>query len=314
VDELARKGDNPDINELDFTEMEPGDNSAEFTKSELRQRIDKTTSLLGLNFPITGKKEYKELEDAMSDLDMKSVSSKSLESALFELKSPNSAVDYSAKLKQLTILQRRRKFNKLASISSKYGAKTGISVVVNESGVNTKIGGGMNEDDISEIEKYIETKDRLEGGGNGEEERDEYALDDKSYSSSISSSSSLLVKDSFLSPMKKGSENMVSSVEKYNSSGKRTQAIRKSCEKYDSYKELESTFKSMNDKSASPIMSPEYKEHINALKMKRTKFLARTTVQQLNEKFAATAALTLTSEPPSPKTLNRTSSSISSFE
>ena len=106
VDQLARSEDLPNIEEMDFSEMEPGANTAEFTKSDLRQRIDRTTSLLGLNFPVQGasREEYSELEAAMSDLDNRSTSSKSLESALFELKSPNSSVDYSVKLKQLSFV------------------------------------------------------------------------------------------------------------------------------------------------------------------------------------------------------------------
>ena len=37
---------------MDFSGLEPGAQSAEFSRSQLRQRIEKTSSILGINFPI----------------------------------------------------------------------------------------------------------------------------------------------------------------------------------------------------------------------------------------------------------------------
>ena len=74
VKELATSSDNPDIKVMDFSGLEPGADSAEFSRSQLRQRklgfffdtsnrlfttlvisllgIEKTSSILGINFPV----------------------------------------------------------------------------------------------------------------------------------------------------------------------------------------------------------------------------------------------------------------------
>ena len=52
----AQEEDLPDINNMDFTGLEPGSESAEFARSTLRQRIEKTSQILGINFPVEDRK------------------------------------------------------------------------------------------------------------------------------------------------------------------------------------------------------------------------------------------------------------------
>lgn len=48
---VANNPDKPDIDHLDFSGMQLGAESADFSRSVLRQRIEKTSTLLGLDFP-----------------------------------------------------------------------------------------------------------------------------------------------------------------------------------------------------------------------------------------------------------------------
>lgn len=50
VQELAVDGTRPELDGYDFTGIEPGDFSTSFSRSELRQRIEKTSSILGVDF------------------------------------------------------------------------------------------------------------------------------------------------------------------------------------------------------------------------------------------------------------------------
>lgn len=51
VNNLASRKGNPDIENFDFTGLDPGANAADFNRSNLRRRIDMTGKLLGLDFP-----------------------------------------------------------------------------------------------------------------------------------------------------------------------------------------------------------------------------------------------------------------------
>ena len=48
--ELAEDRSRPELAGYDFTGIEPGDFSISFSRSELRQRIEKTSSILGVDF------------------------------------------------------------------------------------------------------------------------------------------------------------------------------------------------------------------------------------------------------------------------
>jgi hypothetical protein len=110
VGEIVEDPDKPDIENMDFLGMEPGVNAAEFTYSELRQRIEETSKKLGMDFPID-KGNTIQLEEESSILDFGSIASgsKSLLAALHEIKSPEGAIDYRAKFNKLSGLQQTHK-------------------------------------------------------------------------------------------------------------------------------------------------------------------------------------------------------------
>ena len=54
VGEVEHSEDKPDIYNMDFATMEPGANAEDFTRSDLRQRIEQTSSNLGIHFPTEG--------------------------------------------------------------------------------------------------------------------------------------------------------------------------------------------------------------------------------------------------------------------
>ena len=58
----ANTSELPDIDALDFAGLEPGSESADFSRSELRQRIEKTSQILGLNFPNEKERADREAE------------------------------------------------------------------------------------------------------------------------------------------------------------------------------------------------------------------------------------------------------------
>ncbi len=66
-----------------------------------------------------------------------------------------------------------------------------------------------------------------------------------------------------------------SSIEAFSAKGTRTQALKTACNKFDTFKELDSILKNNGLAVTSPMMSPEYKEHIMAKKAQRAKMLSR---------------------------------------
>jgi len=165
VKKLAESEDKPDIRTMDFKGMQLGEESADFSRSLLRQRIDKTSKFLGIDFPHShGKKtapsspdhnkmassdESSFLEDVGS-LSYKSMSQsfgslpgggisvngafslgskgKSLEDALKELKSPESAIDYDARTKKLSDIQKKRKELRMESLHRDFESRTGTKI------------------------------------------------------------------------------------------------------------------------------------------------------------------------------------------
>jgi hypothetical protein len=156
---VARSPSKSDLNTLDFAGMEVGAESADFSKSELRQRIEKSAKILGLDFPRNESSKHHRMiiplptttttmnfnsdnssfgggglrkEDSITLGENASIASsqasKSLIDALKELKSTDSAVDYDLKTKQMTLIQQKRKAHKLLSISKEFESKTGVKV------------------------------------------------------------------------------------------------------------------------------------------------------------------------------------------
>lgn len=143
VTNVSKDPNRPDAETADFTGLAPGPLAADFNRSELRRRVDKSNHILGLSFPSAdhGRISHSQtasslgdLNDAMSLDSSVSSSSKTVDSAMQELKSVHAAVDYDAKRNALTYRQRRLRANKINSIAEKYHRKGGVKVLstVNE--------------------------------------------------------------------------------------------------------------------------------------------------------------------------------------
>jgi hypothetical protein len=160
--ELANSPDKPDISRMTTAEMQIGQETADFSKSELRQRIEKSSKILGLDFPKHEKFDFyhhmnqhvgttgtlASSQQNKSDNDNFTIgegsvgssnTGKSLVEALKEIKSTDSAVDYEMKTKQMTIIQQKRKAHKLMNISKDYEAKTGVKVKLHTPTANDEL-------------------------------------------------------------------------------------------------------------------------------------------------------------------------------
>lgn len=135
VEVTAQNPDKPDLSSMSFAGMAPGKGSAEFNRSVLRQRIHKTSSLLGLNFVVEDGPDVPSIYDPNGSLSVgslddaslagtesiaSSVVSKTLKQALVELKSTEITNDTSIKNQLLSAVQLRRKDAKVAMVAKKY--------------------------------------------------------------------------------------------------------------------------------------------------------------------------------------------------
>jgi WD40 repeat protein len=137
---LSLQEGKPNIYEMDFSGMALGAESAAFARSVLRQRIEQSGRRLGLNLPSADRQQalsttsFADLStviDEQSSIDIAASTSsgnKSLEDALKELKSTDSAVDYVQRTKQMSHLQRKRKSNKLQFIAEVFEEKSGVNL------------------------------------------------------------------------------------------------------------------------------------------------------------------------------------------
>lgn len=249
VTDLVEKTEIPDINELDFTGMKLGAESADFSKSELRQRIEKTGKLLGLDFPGQQKaraqreKEREQLHhDEMGSLaDGSSVSTanKSLADALKEIKSTESGVDYESKTKQMTWVQQRRKANKLDAISKTFEAKTGVKI-----NITAPVPGGTHADE--ESEKSAEHSTAVDQMLMSLQTDVKSHRDDASANEDLYSVGSNDVQLKLFVPHKRretsnSKSKIAESIQQAHDRGPRTISMEKSCKKFDAYKELDNS-------------------------------------------------------------------------
>jgi hypothetical protein len=196
---VAKSPSKPDLNTLDFAGMEVGAESADFSKSELRQRIEKSSKILGLDFPRNESSKHHQLiplppttiamnfnndnnssigggglrkEDSITLGENNSIASsqasKSLIDALKELKSTESAVDYDLKTKQMTLIQQKRKAQKLLSISKESEEKT-----EKKTGVKVK----LHTDKVHHNHSHLRSGNYPHALGEEEEEKSQAELD-----------------------------------------------------------------------------------------------------------------------------------------
>ena len=145
VDELAKDEDLPDITKMDFSGLEPGAESAEFSRSQLRQRIEKTSQILGISFPIEDRKSVgKFLSDinddtstvsgmsstiasSVKEMKAKNIGKKGISDALVEIKSKDRSHKVEKK-KVYTDMQQKMQMMKMYNIADKYEEKAGTKL------------------------------------------------------------------------------------------------------------------------------------------------------------------------------------------
>jgi len=249
VKELTAAGEQPDIYEADYTGMEPGSESADYTQSELRQRIEKTGANLGLDFPTGGERAQaivngRDEEDPDIGSITSSNKSKTLTNALKELRSTRAASEFREQKKDLTEMEKRRRDKQLEEILGKYEEKGGERI-------DLKFGDTLEKDDgkLDLITAHSKSKE------------ESIAVDAMySLASSVGPEVSMMLKNSVRGVGARDSS-LNTSILKAGAKGARTISMNKSANKYESYSKLEEAIKldalTLGRKStSSPAMRP----------------------------------------------------------
>jgi WD40 repeat protein len=246
VKELANNPDKPDIHVMDFTAMEPGAGAEDFTRSELRQRIDETSNKLGIRFPTEGEEVVKMLgQYDPDDPDIGSVDSigkaKTLGNALKELRSYRTASEYKAKGPDKGEMQKKMELKKHRQIARKFQKKGGMFV-----GPDTD-SGVINHDIDNEEELIINPEDPTDAKPVHKEIKSDASLAESSVD--FNDLDSLASSLGLPGTVKNVGENIATSIEQAAQKGRRTQTINKKCNGYKNWSALESALK--NDPNAS---------------------------------------------------------------
>eukprot|EP01034_Spumella_vulgaris_P022221 gene22221-28335_t len=257
VTELSLRSDRPDIEHMDFTGMQLGADSADFSRSQLRQRIEKTGKLLGLDFPSHKAHPRSSAHGQLDDTSVLEAStvgsvSKSLEDALREIKSTDSAVDYDTKTKQMSYIQQRRKATKLETISKAFEArleaKTGVRVHVGGASVSGASHHSAVHGKHKSIAESAEEHSAEEGDEN-EGDLDQMLIsladvkprDDASANNDMYSHGSndhLQSKHHYVSKRRETKSKIAESIKSAHDRGPRTISMSRSCAKYAASDEL----------------------------------------------------------------------------
>ena len=245
VSELAEKVDNPNIHELDFSGMELGAESANFSQSVLRQRIDRTATNLGLNFPSMSKSnlETKLLDDEFTVQTLTSsvsAGSKSLINALKEIKSAETDIDWDLRHKAMTYVQQRRRATKLEILSKAYEEKSGVQLNIKKKQTTIVVEKEAKDKDFAELSHSAATdhstvNDEL------------YSLDSLNKMDNMSTRKDLHVNGKIAESMKKAHDN-----------GIRTISMLKSCRKYTTFDKLDEAINDVTDESNKKPTTSDY--------------------------------------------------------
>lgn len=262
VGEIVADPDKPDIEDMDFTGMEPGVDAAEFTYSELRQRIEETSKKLGMDFPVN--QPTIEIEDSVFDNGSVNSGSKSLVAALHEIKSPEGAVDYHSKFNKLSGLQQKQKSQKKHEVVKLFERKAGM--LVEDDGVR---GGGslIPEEDIGDLNDILSLSSKAED----QSQRDALANADMYSVASLSLEGS---KSLTISNKKKSKGGQLQHT-KLEASGVRADVLKKTCKKFSSYSALDAA---MNRDHSKPIPSNLIDQRKQIMQAKMQKLIAESNI------------------------------------
>jgi len=262
VGEIVADSDKPDIEDEDFSGMEPGVNAAEFTYSELRQRIEETSKKLGMDFTIDKGQLTLDQDDSIFDYGSVTSGSKSLVAALHEIKSPDGAVEYKTKFNKLSGLQQKQKLQKKHDVVKLFEKKAGM--LVEDDGVR---GGGS----LIPVEEIGDLNDILSLSAKGEDrtQRDAMANADLYSTTSMTlEGSQSFVSSNVGQAQKNSSKGGQLQKTKLEASGVRADVLRKTCKKFDSYSALDAA---MNRDLSKPIAKDliEQRKILQQEKMKK---------------------------------------------
>lgn len=289
----------PNIEELDFTGMTVGNESADFSQSVLRQRIEKSAKILGLD--LSSNKNYLKDDMTISDQSVVSASSKSLAEALKELKSTDSAVDYELKTKQMSFIQQKRKANKLKSISKAYEEKTGVKIIQKDS-THHSSNDLKEEKEQEELDKFLIS----------------IASDDNSsvINGDLYSISSLELPPKRSTTKKVVGSKISQSLQQAQDKGARTISIVNSCKKFKGYDSLtealnmRSSYKEAKDEEIQEIRANREKKHKELMAMYGSANSANKAISRSQLNTPSTPGSRGTSSPNSANTRERRKSRV----
>ena len=114
--------------------MEPGPNAEDFTRSELRQRIEQTSANLGIDFPVEGQSDDEDIFDDMDKMiNMNETKEEKIKhnrsNALLEIRSTHSKDTHKGfVIDEETDMARKRREKKYSETSQKYAKLGGMLV------------------------------------------------------------------------------------------------------------------------------------------------------------------------------------------
>lgn len=244
VSQLARTGEKPDIYSMDFTGMQLGEESANFSQSVLRQRIERTTKILGIDFPTSTKPSAKQEDDNFSvDLGsvagtVSSVGGKSLADALQEIKSTDSGIDYEYKTKSLSYIQQRRKANKLEQLSRQYEEKSGVRLNTASKEIS------IWEDEETDNKKGVDFDKLLSAANSVSHSHDDASVNDDLYSIDLIDERKQTNQARHNAYKAASKSKIADSIKQAHERGARTISMMKSCQKYKAFNALDEAIQS----------------------------------------------------------------------
>jgi hypothetical protein len=272
VTALSLQEGKPDIYSMDFTGMQLGAESANFSQSVLRQRIERTTKILGLDFPSSSNNANKSSHGGGDDLGSidggasftgsfagsvgSSAGGKSLADALNEIKSTESGVDYELKTKSMSYIQQRRKANKLENMARTYEEKSGVRLNTAPS-KEISIWEGEDKDNNKEVDF-----DKLLSSA--APNKDDSSVNDDLYSVSIIAERQAAERAKHSAAVGAVKSKLAKSIQMAHERGARTIYMKNSCKKYKTFDALDTAIQTNGASAKDNAITEEEASNLKA--------------------------------------------------
>jgi WD40 repeat protein len=249
VIKLAAQDDLPDIEDYDFEGMEPGINSAEFSRSELRQRIEKSSINLGIDFPTESEVLRRQNEGLSDEISLSESSGlKSMNDALKELKSADNPANPNQKV--LSENQLRYRKAKLEDVAKKYEDKSGVKIEIKQQTL----------DPMAPVKKFEKSKTKRSHSSQVTQE-DNNSLSDSS-NKSVASVKSYVKNEPRVIRINKDKPNLTTT--KLEASGWRADLTKDICKRFNTFSGLDNALKNSDG-----VFSKEEIEKVKKIKEER---------------------------------------------